>query len=641
MKNVLRLMCGWMAIALAACTGDELQQIAPLQKPVGERVINVDAYTPSDDAHTRLAFEDKGTEGLKLSWSEGDAFTAVIDNEAVTFSYDVDSKQFTATLPEGVTLTDGIVAYYPAYTDEYSTDLSEQTGALNSAKTFMEGTYHAASNSFTFAHSTAILKATFSGLPQDAEVASIKIGAAPYTISIPPTDDMNLAEGGIYIYLPNVAKDGNVVFSVSTTTGAVYTATQAVKLDEGIKVGTYYVAPIALTPAACNLPTGNDFNTALNSFLQGKELTQIKFIANSVNTDNSNPIGSSNAYMVANGNVLEIHTAAPKFVFNENSSSMFATLMTITAIDFGDDIDTSKVTDMSYMFSPCPKLTSLDLSNFDFSGVTDPAKFANMFTGLGADAANNPITIWVKDNATISKLNGVSTGINNSFAKYVSCEIARGERINEAIKAFPGSFSEIRFVANSSTTSESVIVGASNIYMVLKNNGVLELHTAAPKFVFKASCYGMFKQLRNIIAIDFGDNIDTSNVTNMSEMFFDCPILSSLDLSGFNTSNVTNMNSMFYHCSSLTSLNLSSFDTSNVTSMYGMFYECTELSSLDLSSFNFGSDTIFTLMFDSLGVFAAIKPILVYVKNENDKTLLESKSTGINDKYAQIVVKQP
>ena len=101
------------------------------------------------------------------------------------------------------------------------------------------------------------------------------------------------------------------------------------------------------------------------------------------------------------------------------------------------------------------------------------------------------------------------------------------------------------------------------------------------------------------------------------------------------------MNSMFYHCSSLTSLNLSSFDTSNVTSMYGMFYECTELSSLDLSSFNFGSDTIFTLMFGSLGVYATNKPIPVYAKNENDKTLLESKSTGINDKYAQIVVKQP
>ena len=770
MKNVLRLLCGWMAIALAACTGDELQQIAPLHKPVGERVISVDAYTPSDDAHTRLDFEES-TEGLKLSWSENDAFTAVIGNEEVTFSYDVNSEQFTATLPDGVALTDGIVAYYPAYTGEYSTNLSQQTGALNSAKTFMEGTYHAASNSFTFAHSTAILKATFSGLPQDAVVSSIKIGAAPYTISILPTDGMDLAEKGIYIYLPNVAKNENVVFSVSTTAGAVYTATQSVVLDEGIKVGTYYAAPIALTPAACNLPTGNDFNTALNRFLQGKDLTQITFIANSVNTDNSNPIGSSNAYMVANGNVFEIHTAAPKFVFNEDSSSMFATLMTITAIDFGDDIDTSnvtnmsfmftgcfvltsldlssfdtssvtdmsymfspclqltsldlssfdtsnvtnmstmfsicpkltsldlsnfdtsqvtnmfymfsgcsaltsldlssfdtsnvtnmnnmfsacssltsldlssfdtsEVTDMSYMFSPCPKLTSLDLSNFDFSGVTDPAKFANMFSNLGADAANKPITIWVKDNATISKLNGVSTGINNSFAKYVSCEIARGERINEAIKAFPGSFSEIRFVANSSITSESVIVGASNIYMVLKNNGVLELHTAAPKFVFKASCYGMFKQLSNIIAIDFGDNIDTSNVTNMSEMFFNCPILSSLDLSGFNTSNVTNMSSMFYHCSSLTSLNLSSFDTSNVTSMYGMFYECTELSSLDLSSFNFGSDTIFTLMFDSLGVFAAIKPISVWVKNENYKKLLESKSTGINDNYAQIVVKQP
>ena len=46
--------------------------------------------------------------------------------------------------------------------------------------------------------------------------------------------------------------------------------------------------------------------------------------------------------------------------------------------------------------------------------------------------------------------------------------------------------------------------------------------------------------------------------------------LTSLDVSGWDTSNVTNMNNMFYICRSLTSLDVSGLDTSNVTNMYNM-----------------------------------------------------------------------
>ena len=43
--------------------------------------------------------------------------------------------------------------------------------------------------------------------------------------------------------------------------------------------------------------------------------------------------------------------------------------------------------------------------------------------------------------------------------------------------------------------------------------------------------------------------MNTSNVTNMSDMFFNCNSLSSLpDISKWNTSNVTNMGNMFYYC---------------------------------------------------------------------------------------------
>ena len=55
----------------------------------------------------------------------------------------------------------------------------------------------------------------------------------------------------------------------------------------------------------------------------------------------------------------------------------------------------------------------------------------------------------------------------------------------------------------------------------------------------------------SITNITFGPQIDTSNVTNMREMFDDCSGLTSLDLSSFDTSKVTNMRYMFGYCTRL------------------------------------------------------------------------------------------
>ena len=93
--------------------------------------------------------------------------------------------------------------------------------------------------------------------------------------------------------------------------------------------------------------------------------------------------------------------------------------------------------------------------------------------------------------------------------------------------------------------------------------------------------------------------IDTSNVTNMYNMFGDCSKLTLLDLSSFDTSNVTNMNWMFGDCSKLTSLDLSNFNTSNVTTTEYMFNGCRSLTSLDLSDFNTSKVTDTAYMFSS------------------------------------------
>ena len=101
----------------------------------------------------------------------------------------------------------------------------------------------------------------------------------------------------------------------------------------------------------------------------------------------------------------------------------------------------------------------------------------------------------------------------------------------------------------------------------------------------------------NLTKITFGENFDTSKVTNMIYMFSYCNYLTSLDLSIFNTSNVTRMSNMFNNCYSLTELNLKKFDTKNVTEMSYMFNNCYSLTELDLTSFDTSSVTNYSNMF--------------------------------------------
>ena len=117
---------------------------------------------------------------------------------------------------------------------------------------------------------------------------------------------------------------------------------------------------------------------------------------------------------------------------------------------------------------------------------------------------------------------------------------------------------------------------------------VSEAQIFAPSYcknLFTFYKYENSKYISNLISINFNNNFNTSNVTNM-ECMFQGLSLTSLNLSSFNTANVTNMTGMFYNCKSLINLDLSSFNTSNVTNMYNMFIGCSSLTSLDLSNFN-------------------------------------------------------
>lgn len=113
------------------------------------------------------------------------------------------------------------------------------------------------------------------------------------------------------------------------------------------------------------------------------------------------------------------------------------------------------------------------------------------------------------------------------------------------------------------------------------------------------SCYSWFMGCEKLEAIDGIENLNTSMVTDMWQMFYNCKSLTSLDLKDFDTHNVLSMSYMFFGCNNLTYLNVSSFDTSNVGNMKWMFAGCWKLTNLSVSNFDMHSVRTMLGMFSS------------------------------------------
>ena len=89
-----------------------------------------------------------------------------------------------------------------------------------------------------------------------------------------------------------------------------------------------------------------------------------------------------------------------------------------------------------------------------------------------------------------------------------------------------------------------------------------------------AKWFCILEALKQITGIE---NLNTSEVTDMSYMFTYCEALTELDVSNFDTKNVTDMSYMFYGCTLLPRLDVNKFNTENVLNMASMFCGCTAL----------------------------------------------------------------
>ena len=94
-------------------------------------------------------------------------------------------------------------------------------------------------------------------------------------------------------------------------------------------------------------------------------------------SDNNSVIGK----IASNGdstNTLYIQSNGEIFA-NSNSSTLFSYFTELKSIENLNFLNTSQVTNMSFMFDNCRNLTSLDLSNFDTSNVIDMRAMFSMW----------------------------------------------------------------------------------------------------------------------------------------------------------------------------------------------------------------------------------------------------------------------
>ena len=212
-----------------------------------------------------------------------------------------------------------------------------------------------------------------------------------------------------------------------------------------------------------------------------------------------------------------------------------------------------------------------------------------------------------------------------------SAELVDGEKFRNAI---PTNATAIRFEYNKvSVASGTTLSTDSSPYPIYGNmdGTIWVVSTPAKRMNANADCERMFGlwMAPNITSIDFGENFNTANVTDMSSMFYGCYNLTSLNLSNFNTANVRDMDGMFWGCTSLTGLDLSNFNTENVIYMGFMFDSCISLTSLNLSSFNTSNVTNMYKMFYKCSSLTSLNLSSFNTSNVNDMQYMFSKCSSL------------
>ena len=275
----------------------------------------------------------------------------------------------------------------------------------------------------------------------------------------------------------------------------------------------------------------------------------------------------------------------------------FYQMTNLQAIESICNLNTSEVTNMFGMFGVCKKMKILDLSSFNTAKVNNMggmfwkcSELQTIYVGDGWSTAAVTGSSKMFEDCTELK-GGQGTSYNSSYVDKTYAHIDGGPSnpgyftAREAYACYTSENTTLTFYYDNlrSSRSNTYNLNAGGTSPVWMTNGTYDNVT---KVVFDPSfadarptttfswLYGMTK-LKTIEGMSY---LNTSEVTNMSFMFYYCSGLTSFDLSNFNTPKVAQMDNMFGECSDLQTIYVGDgWNTEAVTSSSNMFYNCTSL----------------------------------------------------------------
>ena len=275
---------------------------------------------------------------------------------------------------------------------------------------------------------------------------------------------------------------------------------------------------------------------------QGNELTVILDINNKI-TDLS--------YMFCGCSSLKKLPNFHQFKFENitSISNMFYGCSSLTSLPNEiSDWNTTKVIDMSYLFSEMPLLKSLpNISKWNTSNVIN---MKSMFSFSSSLKSITDLSEWKTDKVT--DISGLFYGCS-SLIKLPDINKWNTNNITDFSYIF-GKCSSLESLPDISKWNTNKVKDMSYMF-------------------YKCSSLKSMPDISNWI---------TDNVTDMSYMFYGCSSLKYFPfISKWNTQNVLNMSHMFCGCSSLISIdnNISNWNTVKVTDISMIFSDCISLES--------------------------------------------------------------
>ena len=237
------------------------------------------------------------------------------------------------------------------------------------------------------------------------------------------------------------------------------------------------------------------------------------------------------------------------------------------------------------MFRQLANIISIDLTNFDFSSVTDMGYFFDSCDSL----------------LSINMANGNAINVQNMEYMFAYCSSLtsidltnfKAQSVKIMLAAFINCFKlEYLDLSNFETT---FVTNMNSLFLDCSSLTSLDLSN-----FYTPSLTSMDQMFVHCTSLEFLDisNFKTDKITNMENLFNGCTALKSLDLSSFNTESVITMNLMFFGCISLTSLNLNNFYTPKLEEAHTLFGECHSLEYIDINNLNTSKIACFSHLFE-------------------------------------------